>query len=631
MYNLIGPSLINNALLGYNNTVFCYGQTGSGKTYTMSGSKLWKERGLIPRFIVDLYKKIKSNSAKLACDIYISYLEIYNENAYDLLDIYTSNSNDVNNIKKIIVYEDSMSNIVMKNLNTVKVTNEKQALDLFMTGNYNRSVSSTLMNNSSSRSHAIFSIIIEGRNKDTEKIFTSKINLVDLAGSERLNKSANIHNNINCNTSNSFYYNNNNNNTSISNFYNSFYHDNNLNNTFYNTNNSNYNNNNYTFNEAKYINLSLSFLEQVIIALNERNKGNRVHIPYRNSLMTTILKDSLGGNCKTVLIANCSVELWCLDETLSTLRFAIRCSKIENEITINEQMDLNVLVNKLIIENEELRKKVNNSPLKSNNNKILNSINNNKYSSINKDDNNICFVENKILGLSEKDECKIIINDYINKITPTINTKNINKLYFIIDYLIEYINNKEKIYKEKLSKINTNITFSKKHTIEDFNSIDNINKSDNDINTKYIMTKSVSSSKLNYSKDLQENNAFSFVNKFKNKYNNNNSITTNDNYNNIPKINKKERSYSLTSKQRSEISNSINNYNNNIKKYKNNDLSLSNSKKHNNNNNNILNQKIIIDKNSNVLIQESPKNNIKSKSLNKYNNPSFKNNNRLKN
>ena len=88
-----------------------------------------------------------------------------------------------------------------------------------------------------------------------------------------------------------------------------------------------------TLNEAKHINLSLSYLEQVIIALHERNQGNRTHIPYRNSLMTTVLKDSLGGNCKTVMIAtfNCDVEN--LDETISTARFAQRCSQLENEVT----------------------------------------------------------------------------------------------------------------------------------------------------------------------------------------------------------------------------------------------------------------------------------------------------------
>lgn len=212
----------------------------------MCGSKVWKERGLIPRILIDLFKQTKKIK-NYSYDIYISYLEIYNENAYDLLDRKHSEI-DIDNWRKIIVYEDNYSNIILKNLSMIKVENEHQALDLLMTGNFIRHVSSTPMNLASSRSHAIFTCFLEGRDLNSEVMRVSKINLVDLAGSERMKA------------------------------------------------------NNYDssmVNETKYINLSLSFLEQVIIALNEKSTG-RTHIPYRNSLMTTILKDSLGGNCKTV-------------------------------------------------------------------------------------------------------------------------------------------------------------------------------------------------------------------------------------------------------------------------------------------------------------------------------------------
>ena len=161
------------------------------------------------------------------------------------------------------------------------------------------------MNDSSSRSHFVFSIILHSTNLNTSQRSTSKISFVDLAGSERMRSN------------------------------------------LYDQN---------TVNETKYINLSLSFLEQVIIALNEKSQGSRTHIPYRNSLMTTILKDSLGGNCKTILIANVSSDLDNIEETISTARFALRCSKVENEITVNEHMDLNILVHKLNNENQELRK-----------------------------------------------------------------------------------------------------------------------------------------------------------------------------------------------------------------------------------------------------------------------------------
>lgn len=395
IYDNIGPKLIKNALNGYNSTIFCYGQTSSGKTFTMSGGKQWKERGLIPRFLLDLFKSLKLLEKTYFYEVYISYLEIYNENAYDLLE--TNTSNDIEKWKKIIVYEDNSSNIVMKNLSTIKVLNEQQALDLFMTGNYNRQVTSTPMNMASSRSHAVFTIILEGRKLNSETIIASKINLVDLAGSERLNKS-------NLNQLNSYY------------------------NYFVDTTSM--------INETKYINLSLSFLEQVIIALNEKSKNNRIHVPYRNSLMTTILKDSLGGNCRTCLIANCSTDLTNIDETLSTLRFAVRCSKIENEVTVNSHMDLNILVSKLNSENNELKLKIVN---------LLKE----------KEEKGSLEIVSKPSELSdyEKDECKVIISDYIFKKTPDLNVKNNNQLFYIVDYLIDYINSKEKLFKDKLKMI----------------------------------------------------------------------------------------------------------------------------------------------------------------------------------
>ena len=384
VFEKIGNKVISNSLEGYNSTVFCYGQTGSGKTYTMCGSKNWKERGLIPRLLVELFKRIREIK-NYSYELFISYLEIYNENAYDLLDKAHSEV-DIDNWKKIIVYEDNYNNIMLKNLSMIKVENEQQALDLLITGNYIRHISSTQMNMASSRSHAIFTCILEGRDLNTEVLRASKINMVDLAGSERMK--------ANCQ--------------------------------------------NITSIETKYINLSLSFLEQVIIALNQKDKGARYHIPYRNSLMTTILKDSLGGNCKTILVANVSSSLEFIDETMSTMRFAMRCAKVQNEIIKNEHMDLNLLVLKLQNENNELRRRLNEK------NSTINDIN--------------CSNEigkKEELSDFEKDECKIIISDYLNERHEgkQIQAKNVNQLYFIIDFLIDYINNKEKTYKEKMNDV----------------------------------------------------------------------------------------------------------------------------------------------------------------------------------
>ena len=167
----------------------------------------------------------------------------------------------------------------MKNLSIHELNSEQEALNLLMTGNFIRQVSSTHMNQASSRSHCIFTLALEGKDRNSDLKFTSKLHLVDLAGSERVYKS---------------------------------------------------DSDNQIKKEAKYINRSLSYLEQVIIALHEREQGSREHVPYRNSMMTSILRDSLGGNCRTVMIANLSLDSDNEDETISTARFAVRCQKLVN-------------------------------------------------------------------------------------------------------------------------------------------------------------------------------------------------------------------------------------------------------------------------------------------------------------
>ena len=146
--------------------------------------------------------------------------------------------------------------------------------------------------------------------------------------------------------------------------------------------------------------------------------------------MTTILKDSLGGNCKTILIANVSSDIKYLDETLSTMRFALRCAKVKNEITKNEHIDLTVLINQLQTENLFLKKKL---------------IENNKK---------LPYIEEELTEF-EKDECKILISDYLNVKNKErkIKAKSVNQLFYIIDFLIDYINKKEKSYKDKITEI----------------------------------------------------------------------------------------------------------------------------------------------------------------------------------
>ncbi|CAK83511.1 unnamed protein product (macronuclear) [Paramecium tetraurelia] len=295
VFTNVTTPVINSFLDGYNATIFAYGQTGSGKTYTMSGAETWQLRGIIPRTLSYIFDEIDKRN-KFEYKIYISFMEIYNENAYDLLEKKHLET-PLEQWNKIALYEDDQNNIHLKNLSIHQCNNEQEGIDLLMMGNFIRQVSSTPMNQSSSRSHCIFTVTLEGYDTTSETCFVSKLHLVDLAGSERISKSQ-VEGNL--------------------------------------------------LNEAKYINLSLTYLEQVIIALNERMKGaNRQHIPYRNSLMTTLLKDSLGGNCKTVMIATISSENDNIEESLSTLRFSQRVGQLENEIRRNEKVDLEAVVKRL--------------------------------------------------------------------------------------------------------------------------------------------------------------------------------------------------------------------------------------------------------------------------------------------
>ena len=182
------------------------------------------------------------------------------------------------------LFEDECGNLHLKNLSIHSCSAEENAIDLLMMGNFIRQVASTHVNQASSRSHCIFTIALEIKDLETEVVKTSKLHLVDLAGSERVHKTQEE---------------------------------------------------SQIKTEAKYINKSLSYLEQVIIALHEKAKGVRCHVPYRNSMLTSVLRDSLGGNCKTIMIANLSAEFENEDETISTARFALRCSQLVNEIRVN--------------------------------------------------------------------------------------------------------------------------------------------------------------------------------------------------------------------------------------------------------------------------------------------------------
>lgn len=287
MFEQVGRTITDRAISGYNGTIFAYGQTGSGKTYTMNGDPdVPERRGLIPRVLDYLFQRvheIEEASTTVKFLIKCSYLEIYNERCGDLL--------NPNSSSNIMIQEDlGKAGIQIVNLSEEVVCNSKEAVDLLTFGSTNRSIACTAMNRESSRSHAVFTLYIQSSERIGNKTITkqSRFNLVDLAGSERQkdSKASGIH-----------------------------------------------------LKEAGQINRSLSVLGNVIQALVDIGKGKTRHVHYRDSKLTFLLKDSLGGNSLTFLIATVSPLGTMLGETMSTLKFASRTKTIRNQAVVNA-MDL---------------------------------------------------------------------------------------------------------------------------------------------------------------------------------------------------------------------------------------------------------------------------------------------------
>uniref|UniRef100_A0AC34RIY5 Kinesin-like protein n=1 Tax=Panagrolaimus sp. JU765 TaxID=591449 RepID=A0AC34RIY5_9BILA len=278
LYYEIFRELVDSVLNGFNGTIFAYGQTGTGKTFTMEGIRDNPElRGVIPNAIEHIFRHI-SQSTNQQYLVRASYLEIYQEEIRDLL-------NTKEKDKKLELKERPDTGVYIQPLNSFVTKSVDEIMQVMKIGNENRSVGKTNMNEHSSRSHAIFMITIECSElgPDGENhIRVGRLNLVDLAGSERQSKTGAQ---------------------------------------------------GERFKEATKINLSLSALGNVISALVD---GKSSHIPYRDSKLTRILQDSLGGNSKTVMVANIGPASYNLEETLSCLRYANRAKNIKNKPRINE-------------------------------------------------------------------------------------------------------------------------------------------------------------------------------------------------------------------------------------------------------------------------------------------------------
>ncbi|XP_029503287.1 kinesin-like protein KIF3A isoform X1 [Oncorhynchus nerka] len=299
VYNLTARPIIDSVLEGYNGTIFAYGQTGTGKTFTMEGVRAVPElRGIIPNSFAHVFGHIAKAEGDTRFLVRVSYLEIYNEEVRDLL--------GKDQMQRLEVKERPDVGVYIKDLSGY-VVNNADDMDRIMTmGHKNRSVGSTNMNEHSSRSHAIFTITIECSEKGVDgdqHVRMGKLHLVDLAGSERQGKTGATGQRLK---------------------------------------------------EATKINLSLSTLGNVISALVD---GKSTHVPYRNSKLTRLLQDSLGGNSKTMMCANIGPADYNYDETISTLRYANRAKNIKNKARINEDPK-DALLRQFQKEIEDLKKKL---------------------------------------------------------------------------------------------------------------------------------------------------------------------------------------------------------------------------------------------------------------------------------
>lgn len=280
VYEETTKSFVDSLLNGFNCTVFAYGATGSGKTYTMLGSS--DDPGVIYYTAMHLFQKIQENQDE-HLEVSVSYLEIYNENVYDLL-------RPSNPKKTLIVCEDSQKGVVVRNLSTHKPRDANEILDLLSAGNRNRTQHPTDANAESSRSHAIFQIILkkQGFNSNEMSVQLSKMSLIDLAGSERAtvaNRSKR---------------------TKV------------------------------LHREGGNINKSLLVLGNCITALSNKNpRQKNSYIPYRGSKLTFLLRDSLGGNCQTAMIATVSPSSIHYEETHNTLVYADRAKGIQLNLKRN--------------------------------------------------------------------------------------------------------------------------------------------------------------------------------------------------------------------------------------------------------------------------------------------------------
>lgn len=323
IFQVVGQATANKFIEGYNCTIFAYGQTGAGKTYTMQGNSMdlacngqeSQHRGLQPRVFDYIFDKQRTELLKenggTEFLVKCSHFEIYNEQIIDLLNPASGT---------LQLREDFKRGVFIEGITEQSATSSEEALKIMMRGARNRHVGATSMNIESSRSHSVFSLVLNSKRvKDgVVNMTSSKLHFVDLAGSERQKS------------------------TKAS---------------------------GQRLKEAGNINKSLTVLGSVINSLVEISKGKKMHVRYRDSKLTFLLKDSLGGNSKTSIIANVSPYSGSFGETLGTLKFAQRAKQIQNKALINEETsgcleNLKVEIKRLkkLLNKQKMGDSINSSP-----------------------------------------------------------------------------------------------------------------------------------------------------------------------------------------------------------------------------------------------------------------------------
>lgn len=314
VYEAIARDIVHGVTVdGVNGTILAYGQTGAGKSFTMIGdTRNYAHRGIAPRAIAQVFEEVE-NRIELSYTIRVSYMEIYNDRIYDLL------AEDLNGPGGELVVVDDAKGTSVRGLTLIDVANEQEALDCLFKGELQRTVAEHQLNKRSNRSHCIFTLHMAQKSRagGNERVTHSKLHLVDLAGSERLKK------------------------------------------TLMDEHQGNNSGSGVAVikKESMYINQSLSFLEQCIVALGARSSEPR-HIPYRQTKLTNVLKDSLGGNSNTLMFACIWGEAKHLEETISTLKLAQRMMRVQNEITAVVETDPAILLRKYEKQIRELKQEL---------------------------------------------------------------------------------------------------------------------------------------------------------------------------------------------------------------------------------------------------------------------------------